>query len=505
MNIHPYAVLSVLTGNILHTTVAFQSAPFLACTRISTQTNTPTFLNGLPEPTQRTPSLVSDVDGPTIEEPPPPMEVVDITDWPEMHYDPDNYPIRGQPWRRGVTDGNEAPISAPWRKRARVIIEQTVERLGATFIDVTWYHGCVAIAVDPDSLSQVDARGMDGPDVKTIPSIKNDDGEYLNRWLDFGYLDQEREYYEERAEHDMLPMFVERQRDLVSPEVYHPVSKLTEAIHEALTEEEEAAIAKGNRDEFDVLWRHKLVIVAEDKKANVWDDPVLSVGTHKERMKDALNRERYSRILSALTGGTVESDGIIEYQKDFDSLTGFDIDVKTLTPYATSRIVSGKLIERNAFDIVLRKNGADITIPHNFVQEVKLKGNPDEDLDFYRDRFMQRPIIQEIVQGFDYEATIAKQEEDKRVVEEKLAEKQERLEQARLDLWGDEEEDEEEWDAIEKRMKEKLVALGVDGIVYGDVKESDLFGDDEDETYEEEEIDEEEEVDEEEETDESFE
>mmetsp|Transcript_22430 Transcript_22430/g.25860 ORF Transcript_22430/g.25860 Transcript_22430/m.25860 type:complete len:217 (+) Transcript_22430:1033-1683(+) len=213
-------------------------------------------------------------------------------------------------------------------------------------------------------------------------------------------------------------------------------------------------------------------------------------------MKDALNRERYSRILSALTGGTVESDGIIEYQKDFDSLTGFDIDVKTLTPYASSRIVSGKLTERNAFDIFLGKNGADVTIPHDFVQEVKLKGNPDEDLDFYRDRFMQRPIIQEIVQGFDYEATIAKQEEDKRVVEEKLAEKQERLELARLDLWGDEEEDEEEWDAIEKRMKEKLVALGVDGIVYGDVKESDLFGDDEDETYEEEEIDEEEETDE---------
>mmetsp|Transcript_22433 Transcript_22433/g.25865 ORF Transcript_22433/g.25865 Transcript_22433/m.25865 type:complete len:87 (+) Transcript_22433:51-311(+) len=86
-------------------------------------------------------------------------------------------------------------MSDPWCTIAWVIIKDAMERLGATFADITWYHGSVAITANSESLSPVDAGAMAGPIADTIPSIKNDDGEYLNLWLGFGYLDQEQEYY----------------------------------------------------------------------------------------------------------------------------------------------------------------------------------------------------------------------------------------------------------------------------------------------------------------------
>lgn len=101
----------------------------------------------------------------------------------------------------------------------------------------------------------------------------------------------------------------------------HALSKIADAILKALEEDE---------DELQVLARHEVVLQAEG-----W-------------------------------GGHVET------QKQFDEKRGCKVAVHTRDPWDSNRVLRGVLLDRNALDVYIKKQGRMVTIPNNFVSYVEL-------------------------------------------------------------------------------------------------------------------------------------
>jgi hypothetical protein len=125
-------------------------------------------------------STVTDPHGSTPFIEPDPFPEIDINTYPEMHYDPNNHPVKHQPWRRGDTDGCHDPISAPWRLEAQDIITDAVSLVGGTVVDVTWYMAKCVISIDEKCLSINSKNGspivnyVDGPEVRIVYPDESD-------------------------------------------------------------------------------------------------------------------------------------------------------------------------------------------------------------------------------------------------------------------------------------------------------------------------------------------
>lgn len=114
------------------------------------------------------PSKITDDDGPTPELEEEEPEIITEDDIPELKYNPDKVPIPHQPWRRGNTDGCEAPIDAPWRLEGEEIIRVAVAGVGAEVKDITWYMGAVVVTLADSHGWNVD--GPTGPEVRVEES-----------------------------------------------------------------------------------------------------------------------------------------------------------------------------------------------------------------------------------------------------------------------------------------------------------------------------------------------
>ncbi|GMH81682.1 hypothetical protein TrVE_jg3084 [Triparma verrucosa] len=79
---------------------------------------------------------------------------------------------------------------------------------------------------------------------------------------------------------------------------------------------------------------------------------------------------------------TPGSPNQIVTQKQFDAYKGFDVSVHTVDPFKSNRVIEGKLIGRDALDVKVNVKGRVVTVPIDFVKEVKLpaakteKGDP---------------------------------------------------------------------------------------------------------------------------------
>lgn len=112
------------------------------------------------------PSKVTDDDGPTPEVSKVMPQTVSEDDIPEFKFDKNKVPIPHQPWRRGMTDGCEAPIDAPWRVEGEEIIRVAVAGVGAQVHDITWYMGAVVVTLSESHKWNVD--GPTGPEVRVM-------------------------------------------------------------------------------------------------------------------------------------------------------------------------------------------------------------------------------------------------------------------------------------------------------------------------------------------------
>jgi ribosome maturation factor RimP len=369
-----------------------------------------------PRPQRRYPaSTVTDPHGSTPFIEPDPFPEIDINTYPEMHYDPNNHPVKHQPWRRGDTDGCHDPISAPWRLEAQDIITDAVSLVGGTVVDVTWYMAKCVISIDEKCLSINSSKNggspivnyVDGPEVRIVypdesdvighiwdtsstsstTNSNNDDGttgttgttdRYGNFVMEEMYTEEdellEYEQYDEDTEYEILksrmPIEYDDATGLPLPNQREPRSR-----------DERVQIL---RDEYDKqLEEHNLHTGRVEKpndgmfahsintKALSVISQAITTALSNEDVEDRLQiLSRHDIILTS----PLDNPCILDSQKEYDDAIDLDVYVETRDPWGSNRVLFGKLIDRTALDVIINQNntGRMVTIPHSMIHQVLL-------------------------------------------------------------------------------------------------------------------------------------
>lgn len=309
------------------------------------------------------------------------METVKLDDIPELKYDPDNHPIPHQPWRRGITDGCEDPIDAPWRQEAENLIYLAAKMAGGTVIDITWYLTQLVIHLDPDwEKIPKDFIKTKGPVIEVVepedPMYYDPDDpnpEPINSDLDATEPVYQRDT--ELADEIKSKMYAraeDGEEDLgLDPEdIPHFVAKETRE-HEAHVYAEELEM-RTLREEKQVEQDH--LVVDTSAISTVAGAIMDALETVEDRLRVL---DRHEIVLTS-----PGAPDVLETQKQFDEHRGYDVAVETQDPWDSNRTLRGKLIDRNSMDILINVKGRMVTIPQNFVKCVRLpaaKRNDDQE------------------------------------------------------------------------------------------------------------------------------
>ena len=329
-------------------------------------------------------SIVEDPDGPTPTLQQKLVDVVDINTIEELREidDPEDLPrpIPYQSWRRGDTAGCEAPIAAQWRRDAEEEIVKAVEVVGGRVLDVTWFLTTLLVTLDEDTMPSQDFIKDRGPVIDIIepgPPVYYDpaDPEPDEIWDDEDDILYERETEEEAA------LSAERKRNM-----YAPVSPDDEDPNEPRIPVE--------ADVIDVpLYRNEETrddvapLVAEETQERYADSQQpLDLDTIK--IDTAVLSTIADAIIEALKVHEVEwrilarhelilsspnpAIDCLETQRQFDAYRNHHVVVETQDPFESNRTLKGKLVDRNAMDLILNIRGRMVTVPLNFVKCVRL-------------------------------------------------------------------------------------------------------------------------------------
>jgi len=318
-------------------------------------------------------SRVSDPAGPSpvVEE--GEVEEIDLDQVKEFKYDPDNHPIPHQPWRRGHTAGCEDPIDAPWRQRAEILIEKSIEIVGGKLIGVTWYLTHLLITID-DDFSKVpqDFLKSSGPVIDVVepeaPIFRDPSDPFPEEiWADDESENPPYDYEAEadaeedlkskmyaRAEEGEEPLELDEDefRTIHGPETRHD---------KALRVSEEAT---ARRDEREYVIDVEALKINTPAISSIADAIIEALETEEDELRVLARHE----IVLCSPG----APDVLETQEDFDSHRGCDVAVETQDPWNSNRTLRGKLLDRNSMDVLINKKGRMVTIPLNFVKCVRL-------------------------------------------------------------------------------------------------------------------------------------
>ncbi|KAL7470309.1 hypothetical protein ACHAXS_010533 [Conticribra weissflogii] len=327
------------------------------------------------------PSTVSDPSGPTPPQPTSHFPSISLDSLPESHYDPHAHPIPHQPWRRGDTDGCHDPLTSPWRLEAESIIRDAVSVVGASVYDVTWYMAkCVVSIAEPEKLGETVAAYTDGRQVLIEYPDETDVSGHVFRDPDAGtedelfaeedeYLDYEQ--YDEETEYEILKANLPVEYDEETGEALPPRDIRSRAERMAELEEERRMRAEEREEEEG--WK-------ERPDDGMFAHPVdgRALATISKAILNALGEEDVEdrlRILSRhdiILTSPLDSPVVLDSQKEFNNAEGKDVYVETRDPWGSNRVLFGKLVDRNAMDVVINQDnsGRMVTIPNNMVHQV---------------------------------------------------------------------------------------------------------------------------------------
>jgi hypothetical protein len=252
-------------------------------------------------------------------------------------YDENDYPVEGQPWRRGITDGAEDPIDAPWRVEAERIIQDTVESIGGKCKGITWFMNKCVVTLVPESLSNVLIDPE--PDTEVI-------------WVEDGYEARTDFDWQDKSNVAEDEWLIPEEEEEKEPILRHGVKVFASGDGR---EEEDYAMEDEDSPSFDGRAIATLGKYITDALSEV---------------DDRLNILNRCEILFAFPG---DNPVELEIQADFDSNKGKEIMVTTIDPFNSNRTLQGKLVGRDALDVkIIDANGGVVTIPLNFVHQVFL-------------------------------------------------------------------------------------------------------------------------------------
>mmetsp|Transcript_13639 Transcript_13639/g.29559 ORF Transcript_13639/g.29559 Transcript_13639/m.29559 type:complete len:423 (+) Transcript_13639:87-1355(+) len=368
----------------LHSNFQPSTSSLLAAARSKTKSKSPF-----------SPSTVVDPDGPTPVLEPDPFPEIDLDSLPEAHYDEENHPIPHQPWRRGDTDGCHDPINAPWRLKAESIISDAVTLVGCKVVDVTWYMAKCVISLDEESFKNAVAY-VDGPEVRVEYPDETDISGHIYEDPEAGTEDEmfteedellDYEQYDEDTEEEILRANMPAEYDESTGEELPPREPRSreERVME-MEEEWESRWLDEPRTEkpSDGMFSHPV-----DTKALSVVSQAITQALSEERVEEELKiQSRHDIILTSPLGNPC----ILDSQKEFDAARDLDVYVETRDPWGSNRVLGGKLVDRNAMDVIINQDnsGRMVTIPNSMIHQVllpsglakgsaKIKSNMEED------------------------------------------------------------------------------------------------------------------------------
>ena len=340
----------------------------------------------------RSPSKVTDFDGPTPDSRGDHFTEIDEDDVPELRDVTDRNdlprPIPHQPWRRGDTAGCEAPLSAPWRQKAENVIYKAANfAVGDTVVlDVTWYLTALVITLDGQVVDDmpIDILKSSGPVIEVvIPELavyKDPDDpnprdviEGEDDIISIRRTPEEEEYEQERKK----KMWAKKTEDDDPDEPDIPnEGPAYDDVSMFMNEETRPYIAY-----------NAAVSMAEDfetgpkrREHHFVDTPKIS--TIAKAILDGLEFiEEECNVLKRheLIFTTPNGPDVLESQKQFNAYRNKPVLVETQDPFDSNRTLKGTLVDRNAMDVIINQKGRMVTIPLNFVRCVRLPAKKSED------------------------------------------------------------------------------------------------------------------------------
>lgn len=330
----------------------------------------------------RPPSKVVDLDGPTPEFDSTDVDEVDEEDVPELQdiqrSEDLPRPIPHQPWRRGETAGCEAPITAEWRMEAEEIMKRAAVLVGAKVLDVTWYLTQVVVTLDEEMMPEADMLKSTGPVIEIEdPSLAvykdpaDPDPEDI-------WDDQDEIMYQRETEEEAVAAADRRYRRFVPKDEDDPEDE-PHIADEVADDDVKLYMNEETREEVALRVTEEEAIRHEESEQPIDMESIgidsASLSTIAEALLQALEtREDELNILSRheLILTSPGAMDVLETQRQFDAFRGADIIVETQDPFESNRTLKGKLVDRNSMDLIINKQGRMVTIPHNFVKCVRL-------------------------------------------------------------------------------------------------------------------------------------
>lgn len=332
---------------------------------------------------RRSPSRVVDHDGPTPDWSSSAIPEIDPDEIEELReltsVDELPTPIPHQPWRRGETAGCEAPLDADWRLEAEELIRQAALTVGAQVLDVTWYLTAVVVTLQEDLQLERDFMKRSGPPIDII--TKSDalyedpaDPNPEEIWYDPEEIVYERESQEEAAaaEQRRNMMFATKDQDDPVDETHIPDKIDGDEVGLYMNQETRSDVVLKEAE--DRLERYEEAEKPIDLDSALRIDTA-ALSTIGQAILDALEtREEELDILSRheLILTSPGPSDVLESQKQFNAFRGSPVIVETQDPFESNRTLKGKLVDRNAMDVILNIQGRMVTVPLNFVKCVRL-------------------------------------------------------------------------------------------------------------------------------------
>lgn len=322
-------------------------------------------------------STVVDPDGPTPVQTADPFPEVDLDALPEAHYDESAHPVPHQPWRRGDTDGCHDPIGAPWRLEAEDIIRDAAGVVGCRVVDVTWYMAKCVISLDESTLKDV-VTYVDGPEVRVAYPDSSDISGHVYDDPDAGTEDElfteedeilDYEQYDEDTEYEILRANMPVEYDEATGEELPPREPRSreERVMEMQEEWESRWLDEPRTEKpADGLFSHPV-----DTKALSVVSQAITKALEVEDVEERLRiLSRHDVILTSPLGNPC----ILDSQSEFDAARDLDVYVETRDPWGSNRVLGGKLVDRNALDVIINQDnsGRMVTIPNSMIHQVLL-------------------------------------------------------------------------------------------------------------------------------------
>mmetsp|Transcript_17161 Transcript_17161/g.32177 ORF Transcript_17161/g.32177 Transcript_17161/m.32177 type:complete len:420 (-) Transcript_17161:460-1719(-) len=323
------------------------------------------------------PSTVIDHDGPIPILEPDPFPEVDLDSLPEAHFDEDDHPIPHQPWRRGDTDGCHDPISAPWRLQAESIISDAAMLVGCKVVDVTWYMAKCVVSLDESSFKNV-VSYVDGPEVRVMYPDESDISGHVYQDPEAGTEDEmfteedellDYEQYDVDTEYEILKANMPQEYDEATGEELPPREPRSreERMMEMEAEWESRWLNEPRTEKpGDGMFSHPV-----DTKALSVVSQAITTALEEEEVEEALQiLSRHDLVLTS----PLDNPCILDSQKEFDAARDLDVYVETRDPWGSNRVLGGKLVDRNAMDVIINQDnsGRMVTIPNSMTHQVLL-------------------------------------------------------------------------------------------------------------------------------------